>query len=67
MVNKLRQSKIKSFIDESIDFTCQFIFQHAPDHYAIHTTGDGNCLFHATSISVFGDETKSYIIKLYRV
>ena len=29
------------------------------------TTSDGNCLFHAVSIALFGDESASHLLRLY--
>jgi hypothetical protein len=60
LVNNVRSTNPAIFINQSIDFNCSFLYNYAPDHNAITTTGDGNCLFNATAISMFGDETNLF-------
>lgn len=52
------------YTNEIIDSNCDFILNYTTNAYAIQTTADGNCLFHAISIALFGNESQTYNIKL---
>ena len=55
---------INNYNNEVIDYQCTEFFDYAQFIWPIKTTGDGNCLFHATSISIYGNECQSWNLKL---
>ena len=58
---------ITNFTNQEIDHTCVELYNYAQNIWPVKTTGDGNCLFHAISNSVYGNESQSYNLKLCSV
>ncbi len=62
MVKTIRSYNfIHSYTTQLIDSKCDFLYNYTKYLYPLETSSDGNCLFHATSISIYGDQSQ----KLY--
>jgi hypothetical protein len=65
MVKTIRNYNfIHSYTIQLIDSKCDFLYNYTKYLYPLETSSDGNCLFHATSISIYGDQSQSFNLKL---
>jgi hypothetical protein len=59
-IKKFRSyNTVNYYNNEEIDYNCTEFFNYSQFIWPIKTTSDGNCLFHATSISIYGNESES--------
>jgi hypothetical protein len=64
MIQYIRHPRINYYNDQQIDDKWNFVFNYSSSCYPILTTNDGDCLYHAVSISLFGDQSHTFCIKL---
>ncbi len=53
-----------NYNNEETDYDCTEFLNYFQFIWPLKTTSDGNCLFHATSISIYRNESESWNLKL---
>ena len=67
-VKSLRNKDLTEYDHQNIDYDYyRLVNYYTKNFVGLDTTKDGNCLFHAVSLNLFGTELNSFKIKLASV